>query len=146
MAFVYRSERFIQRKPTSHVGPGEYHNLHLRNNTLTCSNAVAPPFNVNSKRRNLCLNENTPGPAAYVIHDNAFNKKQMFNVNNTNPCKVQFDAVKNETKDYKFVSAAPRFIDEQPDKINEPKVAINKLLFFIIYLLNKTLYFIKKAL
>lgn len=115
MAFVYRSGRFIQHKPTTHVGPGEYH-LHLRNNTLTRVNAVAPPFNVQSKRRNLCLNENTPGPAAYVIHDNAFNKKQTFNVNNTSPCKVQFDAVKNETKDYKFVSAAPRFIDEQPDK------------------------------
>lgn len=115
MAFVYRSGRFIQHKPTTHVspGPGEYH---LRNNTLTHVNAVAPPFNVQSKRRNLCLNEHTPGPAAYVIHDNAFNKKQTFNVNNTSPCKVQFDAVKNETKDYKFVSAAPRFIDEQPDK------------------------------
>lgn len=137
MAFVYRSGRFISHKPTTLAGPGEYH---LRKDTLQLSSSHVAPFNVRAKRNHLCLNEDTPGPGTYVIHSKAFTKKHSFTINKTNPNALPFDPLNNETKDYRFVSAAPRFQDAQPDKksipgpghydlINDKKVERNVYLY-----------------
>ena len=111
MAFVHRSGRFSVNKHSTLAGPGDYH---LRKEQLSHKPSHVP-FNVQAKRSNLCLNEDTPGPGTY-LRNKAFIRKQSFTINKTSPNNLPFDPLTNETKDYLFVSAAPRFQDAQPDK------------------------------
>ena len=111
MAFVYKSERFNTDNVEVTIGPGNY-DLIKGNNSKRKQSAA--PFNVKAQRKGAYIDNNTPGPGAY-LRNRRFITKSAFNVNRTKPDKACSSGNENnnnnddEEKEYLFISAAPRF-------------------------------------